>query len=247
MSAISAYSCTSSYEPQVQQANLIQKKFARFNTLLLFETIIVTIAAIGIIKLLSSSITNINHLTIPVILMTAALVPTVIRGHRLKHIGLNIKNARLSIRLLLWASFLILPSAFLVIWLLKLCGINSPLQQSIGLQSRWTYWIVYQFLYVAITEEVFFRGYLQSNIIVLLRKLMNKQRRVRRYTAVFVSALCFAAAHVVILSQIAGILTFFPGLVFGWLFLRTRSLVAPVLFHGLANTCYCLICCMVLT
>jgi len=35
-------------------------------------------------------------------------------------------------------------------------------------------------------------------------------------------------------------MTFLPGRVLGWLFIRTKSLLAPVLFHGLANTCYCL-------
>jgi len=27
-------------------------------------------------------------------------------------------------------------------------------------------------------------------------------------------------------------------LIFGWLFVKTKSLLAPVLFHGLANVCY---------
>ena len=244
MAAMSANLCASDSTKPAPVRSLSEEKTAHFNTLLLCETIIVTVAAIGIIKLLSSS--NVNHLAIPAILMAAALIPTIIRGHSLKHIGLNTKNARLSLRLFLQASFLILPLTFLALWLLKLCGINLLLQQGAGLQSGWTYWIVYQFLYAALTEEVFFRGYLQSNIITLMRKSTNKQRKVRRYSAVFISAILFGAAHVVIRSQIAGILTFFPGLVFGWLFLRTRSLVAPVLFHGLANTCYCLFC-MVLT
>jgi membrane protease YdiL (CAAX protease family) len=95
---------------------------------------------------------------------------------------------------------------------------------------------------VALTEEVFFRGYLQSNILALARKLINRRYALQRYVAVFISALCFAAAHVVIRAEITSILTFLPGLVLGWLFLRTRSLVAPVLFHGIANTYYCLIC-----
>ncbi len=34
------------------------------------------------------------------------------------------------------------------------------------------------------------------------------------------------------------ILTFLPGLLMAWLFVRTRSLLAPILFHGLANVSY---------
>ena len=173
--------------------------------------------------------------------MTAAIVPTLIRGRKLRRIGLNVKNARLSMRLFFWASLLILPSVLLVIWLFRLCGINSPLQQGGGLQNRWCYWIVFQFLYIAMAEELFFRGYLQTNILAITKKLMRRGL-FQRFVVVFASAICFAAAHMIIRFQIAGILTFFPGLVLGWLFLRTRSLLAPVLFHGLANTCFVLIC-----
>jgi len=35
--------------------------------------------------------------------------------------------------------------------------------------------------------------------------------------------------------------TFLPGLILGWLFIRTGSLLAPILFHGLANTFYCML------
>jgi len=77
-------------------------------------------------------------------------------------------------------------------------------------------------------------------LLILSRSLIRVQYRFQRYAAVILSALVFAAAHIVILSSLSGVFTFFPGLIFGWLFLRTRSLLAPVLFHGLANVCYCL-------
>ncbi|MBW7992570.1 MAG: CPBP family intramembrane metalloprotease [Planctomycetes bacterium] len=50
---------------------------------------------------------------------------------------------------------------------------------------------------------------------------------------------CFSADSIV-QGRIILLLTFLPGLVLGWLFIRTKSLLAPILFHGLANTCYCL-------
>jgi membrane protease YdiL (CAAX protease family) len=234
---------TSSRTPPAHPASLSRKKFTLFNALLLLETILVTVATIGVIRLsFSRGIADINTQMIPAVLMAAALVPTAIRGRRLKEIGLNINNIGLSARLLFWASFLILPSVFLVLWLLQLCGFNLLLQQIAPRQSLSVGWIAHQFLYAAIPEEVFFRGYLQTNILTMAKRLIVRHHALQRSVAVFASALCFAAAHVVISSQITGILTFFPGLVFGWLFLRTRSLVAPVLFHGLANTCYFLIC-----
>jgi hypothetical protein len=55
---------------------------------------------------------------------------------------------------------------------------------------------------------------------------------------VLISAILFALAHWFVVGSPIAVLTFFPGLALGWLFLRTRSLLAPILFHGLANTFY---------
>jgi membrane protease YdiL (CAAX protease family) len=59
--------------------------------------------------------------------------------------------------------------------------------------------------------------------------------------AIFVSAGCFALAHVVVQGQITAALTFVPGVILAWLFLRTGSLLAPILFHGVANVSYAVI------
>jgi len=218
----------------------IKKKSSRSNIRLFLETIIVTIAAIGLVKLtLSYGTTDISRLIIPGILIMAALLPTIIKRQGLKQIGLNTNNAMLSLRLLCLVSLLILPSTLLVLLLLRWSGLSLPLQQSAPPQGSWLYWLGYQFLYVALPEEIFFRGYLQSNILMLAKRLKNKSYM---SAVVFISAFCFAAAHVVINPEITVMLTFLPGLVFGWLFLRTGSLVAPVLFHVIANTFYCLIC-----
>jgi membrane protease YdiL (CAAX protease family) len=52
------------------------------------------------------------------------------------------------------------------------------------------------------------------------------------------SATCFAVAHVIVQGQVTSIVTFLPGVLMAWLFIRTRSLLAPILFHGLANATY---------
>ncbi|MCH7558803.1 MAG: CPBP family intramembrane metalloprotease [Planctomycetes bacterium] len=54
------------------------------------------------------------------------------------------------------------------------------------------------------------------------------------------SAACFAVAHIIVWGQIISVFTFLPDLICGWLFIRTRSLLEPILFHGLANACYLL-------
>ena len=50
-----------------------------------------------------------------------------------------------------------------------------------------------------------------------------------------VSAALFALAHVVVQGKPAAILIFLPGVVLGWLYMKTGTLLAPILFHGLAN------------
>jgi hypothetical protein len=93
-------------------------------------------------------------------------------------------------------------------------------------------------MYVAVAKEVFFRGYMQNNILRLTNPGKDGQRRLWKWLSIVLSAACFAVVHIIVLGQIISVLTFLPGLICGWLFIRTRSLLAPILFHGLANTCY---------
>jgi len=128
---------------------------------------------------------------------------------------------------------------FAGLWLLKSFGLGLPLQPVPPKEQDWISWLFYQFMYVAVAEEVFFRGYMQNNILRLTNPGKDGQRR-WKWLSIALSAACFAVAHIIIQGRIILVLTFLPGLVLGWLFIRTRSLLAPILFHGLANTCYCL-------
>jgi membrane protease YdiL (CAAX protease family) len=94
--------------------------------------------------------------------------------------------------------------------------------------------IVLQLFFVALPEEVFFRGYLQENIGNSLKG------------AVIVSLL-FVLAHFFTLCVASGfiggictqsILTFFPSLVMGYLYVRTKTLWGSIIFHFLSNIVY---------
>jgi membrane protease YdiL (CAAX protease family) len=56
--------------------------------------------------------------------------------------------------------------------------------------------------------------------------------------AILLSAGVFALSHMLILGNAASLLTFFPGLIFGWLFVKIGSLVPAILMHGVANIGY---------
>jgi len=91
--------------------------------------------------------------------------------------------------------------------------------------------ILMQLLLVALPEEVFFRGYLQQKIgnnikgIIIVSML---------FAAGHFITLCLGGGHnIVICSQ--AVLTFFPSLVMGYLYLATRTLWASIIFHFFAN------------
>jgi membrane protease YdiL (CAAX protease family) len=212
------------------------------DTPLLTETVLVAISAILMVGLSRLDyFSTINWLSSPAVLVTAALIPTAIKRRRLAQIGFNINHIGASLRLLLVVCLAVFPTTFLFLWVLNLLGLELPLQAVLPPKQGWFSWLLYQFLYVAVAEEIFFRGYIQSNVLRLTDTIKYSQAAAPQWTSIVVSAGFFAVAHILIYGHIIAALTFLPGLVLGWLFARTRSLLAPILFHGLANACYCLI------
>lgn len=81
-------------------------------------------------------------------------------------------------------------------------------------------------LLAPIVEEMVFRG-------AILRKLLEAFQGRRAWIAIVLSALLFALAH----GNIAqGIHAFIIGLVFGWMYMRTGSIIPGVVFHWVNNT-----------
>ena len=229
--------------PTVESVPLFTKGLKRFNISLLTETALVTIAAILAIRLLAASfISNAAWFVNPGILVAAALIPTAIRRaeSRRAGIGLNVKQIGPTLLIVCRTCVVVFSALFAGLWLLKYFGLGLPLQPMLPKQQGWISWLFYQFMYVAVAEEVFFRWFLQSNILRLTNPGKDSQCRRWKWLSIVLSAACFAAAHIIIQGNIILALTFLPGLVLGWLFIRTRSLLAPILFHGLANTCYCI-------
>jgi hypothetical protein len=91
-----------------------------------------------------------------------------------------------------------------------------------------------QLLVVALPEEMFYRGWMQTawargepgrGVTVLGARLG---------TGFLWTQLLFAAGHLVVLEPWR-LGTFFPGLLFGWVRERTGSVAAPVVLHALSN------------
>lgn len=85
--------------------------------------------------------------------------------------------------------------------------------------------ILFQLFGVSFPEEVYFRGFLQE-------RMGNNIR------GVLIVSLLFAIMHVpqlIFYSDIYSLTTFFPSLVMGLLYIKTRNILPSAIFHFFAN------------
>ncbi len=216
-------------------------KLSVARALLLIEMVCVTVVTVFLIRFLSD---NLNFrgewFLAPFLLITAALVPTRLRKRSFAEIGLRVERPGMILRVLCVTCVIVFPLLLAGVFLLRKFDIQLPLSPIIP-EGRWFSWLVYQFIYVAVAEEIFFRGYFQCNVMSLLTMSVQKKRAFLEIIGIIISATIFAISHCLILGSVMPIITFLPGLIFGWLLVKTKSLLAPVLFHGLANIFYGLI------
>lgn len=91
-----------------------------------------------------------------------------------------------------------------------------------------------QLLVIALPEEVFYRGYLQT----ALDDTWSKRVRVLGASlgpGILLSSAIFTLGHVATEFQPGRLAVFFPSLVFGWLTARTRGVGAAIVFHAACN------------
>jgi membrane protease YdiL (CAAX protease family) len=162
-------------------------------------------------------------------------VPVLLLGRwkrDLDRYALTVRDWRGGLRLGAATSAVILPLFVLGYWALFVRSGGRTIAPEVGwefLQRAAT-----QVLVIAYPEEIFFRGYMQT-------RLGDRFTRAVRVlgtpvsASIVITSLLFALGHYVIHPNPARLAVFFPSLVFGWLRERSGSVVAPGLFHGLAN------------
>jgi uncharacterized protein len=91
-----------------------------------------------------------------------------------------------------------------------------------------------QLMLVALPEEAFYRGYLQT---ALDDRWKGRLRLLGGHLSIgiVVSSAIFALGHLLTEPQPNRLAVFFPALVFGWLRTRTRGVGAGIVFHALCN------------
>ena len=187
---------------------------------------------------------RLQWMLIPCVWALAGLAPTALRGTPWERIGFSLKRPRQALRTFAVLTLVVFPALLCGVLLLKAFGL-APLLRPAPPRAGWALWALYQFLYVAVSEEVFFRGYAQSSLTRWARSALGGRASRADRAGIALSAALFALAHVAVCGSAAAASVFFPGLIFGWLRARTDSLLAPVLFHGLSNVGYAAICLVV--
>jgi membrane protease YdiL (CAAX protease family) len=91
-----------------------------------------------------------------------------------------------------------------------------------------------QLLVIALPEEAFYRGYLQTSLERDLNRSISVLGARIGWGLVIASAV-FAVGHLLTELNPARLAVFFPSLVFGFLRARTGGIGASVLFHALCN------------
>lgn len=94
--------------------------------------------------------------------------------------------------------------------------------------------ILYHLFFVAVPEEMFYRGYMQTRLDELWGKRWSVFG-VLLGPGWLVTCFVFAIGHSVVQVQWWHIFIVFPSLIFGWLRERTGSIVAGALFHAICN------------
>lgn len=94
--------------------------------------------------------------------------------------------------------------------------------------------VLTQILGIAVPEEMFYRGYVQTALDG------NSRRRVRLLGAelglgIVLASAVFALGHLATTLHPTRLAVFFPSLVFGWLRAKTGGIGAAVLFHAACN------------
>ncbi len=156
-----------------------------------------------------------------------------LRGRRdLADYGLTLDRWRASLAVCLVVS---------VVTLVPFWAANHVLQASIldrrfdpvlpaGLASI----VIGEVLAVALPEEFFYRGYLQTRLDAILPPRWSLFGAKVGFGLPIASAI-FVAGHLAVRPAFWQLGIFFPSLVFGWLRARTGSLLAPVLYHAVCN------------
>ncbi len=164
----------------------------------------------------------------PIVWLYLPLVPLLLRRLPLSSYGYSVGLWRQTsgMSLLIGLGILVAFAALVSGWRL-LAGIWPILYlNTLSVET-----ILLQLILVVIPEELFFRGYVHER----LQRWATQQGLPLYAVAILLGATLFTLAHVIVLPGWWRVAMFFPGCIMGGLRVHSSGLLAPTLFHWLAN------------
>lgn len=112
-------------------------------------------------------------------------------------------------------------------------GVRSPF--SLGVPPDLASMVLAQLIVVALPEEAFFRGYVQTRLTDAFPKTHRIVGVTVSVPALLLQSVLFALIHCVVDGRVVHLAVFFPGLVFGILRAWRGGIGAALVFHALCN------------
>lgn len=200
---------------------------ATYSCLLVFIIVTTTAAFLRLGKFTQASV------LIPALWGLGAVLPLRAGEGRLLTFGLKTPGLQKNILYFLLSSLIVFPLYSAGFWLYIRWGFFLPVTtpfEGVSIPQ----WLLYNFLAVALFEELFFRGFIQGRFESFARARFQKALAIF-WVPVVLSAFLFALAHVAVYWDPLRLAVFFPGIFFGWLRAKTGSLLASILSHGTSN------------
>lgn len=190
--------------------------------------------------------TSIPKLVATVGFLYLPLIPMRWRDEDYRDYGLTLRAWRQDLKLFLVLSLIVAPLFFLgfAAWVELVPHLPPELARLVSphtrtgdfvprLPPRFAEWVIDQVFVVALPEEFFYRGYMQTR----LRDAWPGGRKVlgaRLGPAFWITAVLFALGHLAIF-QAWRLSVFFPALLFGWMRERSGTIAGAALFHAGSN------------
>jgi membrane protease YdiL (CAAX protease family) len=171
------------------------------------------------------------------LLFALVLIALLSRG-KFSQFGLNLSNARISWRIFAVFSLVYSAVAFFVYVVPVLVSHQRPTFDYELTPANIAGWLAFEWIFAGISEEILFRGLIQTYLSRSWRSAMTIGR-VTIPTAGIITTLIFCLAHINLrhpqLNWGQQISVFCLGIICSTAFYRTKSLLSPILVHNFSN------------
>lgn len=203
----------------------------------LLEVTAAFIVAIGLLKLLDSSrgvplISDYFAVFVPAVFIYTPIAVLYLRRASFDGMGFGLERPGRAALYALGATAIVLPLFVLGFKLYSRVLFDATLRFRVPQDAGEVF--LYQLLCVALPEEFFYRGYVQSRLHQAFPHSPHWLGCVFSVGFLYANFL-FALGHPLINFDLTRFATFVPGLMFAWLRERTGSVYAGAFFHTMCN------------